>query len=351
MKYVFMAAHDGEYGVKRMCRVLDVKRSGYYAWRKRKPSTREQANQALLGLIEAEHAKSRKTYGSPRLHVALRRQGVRCGHNRVARLMRMHGIVARKHRRYYPRTTQRQGGVIPAPNRLNQWIYLREESGDDRADVFAVRSVTDAESAASPTEAALDGPLFNASCAAIHPTVIDTSVTTVTAGPGLTYRAVDRLLDTLATAPNWTGQRIARPPGADVGFLTTLSALMATAEPSQAALARPMRRYIYNNVLYDLTMLRTEAAESGKVGTARFPVLWRSDFAVRNRTTGHVTRFAATYVPNPHGVTRPVQIIYQPNWWLKVELRLDDSVEAPPDPGRDAATLRRIHNICAVSAE
>ena len=120
MKYVFMAAHEGEYGVKRMCRVLDVKRSGYYAWRKRKPSTREQANQALLGLIEAEHAKSRKTYGSPRLHVVLRRQGVRCGHNRVARLMRMHGIVARKKRRYYPRTTQRQAGVIPAPNRLNQ---------------------------------------------------------------------------------------------------------------------------------------------------------------------------------------------------------------------------------------
>ena len=120
MKYVFMAAHEGEFAVKRMCRVLEVKRSGYYAWRKRKASTREQANQALLGLIETEHAKSRKTYGSPRLHVVLRRQGVRCGHNRVARLMRMHGIVARKKRRYYPRTTQRQAGVIPAPNRLNQ---------------------------------------------------------------------------------------------------------------------------------------------------------------------------------------------------------------------------------------
>jgi len=120
MKYVFMAVHEGDYAVKRMCRVLDVKRSGYYAWRKRKPSTHEQANQALLDLIKAEHAKSRKTYGSPRLHVVLRRQGVRCGHNRVARLMRVHGIVARKKRRYYPRTTQRQAGVIPAPNRLNQ---------------------------------------------------------------------------------------------------------------------------------------------------------------------------------------------------------------------------------------
>jgi len=119
MKYVFMAAYEGEYAVKRMCKVLGVQRSGYYAWRKRKPSTREQANQDLLALIEAEYARSRKTYGSPRLHVVLKRQGVRCGHNRVARLMRLHGIVARKKRRYYPRTTQRQVGVIPAPNRLN----------------------------------------------------------------------------------------------------------------------------------------------------------------------------------------------------------------------------------------
>jgi len=120
MKYVFMAAHEGELQVKRMCRVLEVQRSGYYAWRKRKPSTREQANQTLLGLIKAEHAKSRKTYGSPRLHVVLQRQGVKCGRNRVARLMRLNGIVARKKRRYYPRTTQCQAGVIPAPNRLNQ---------------------------------------------------------------------------------------------------------------------------------------------------------------------------------------------------------------------------------------
>jgi|YelNatPaOPRAMG01_1025707.scaffolds.fasta_scaffold08233_10 putative transposase len=120
MKYVFIAAHEGEFRVKRMCQVLGVRRSGYYAWRKRQPSTREEANQALLALIEEEYQKSRKTYGSPRVHVVLRRRGVRCGRNRVARLMRLHGIVALKRRRYHPHTTQRQAGVVPAPNRLNQ---------------------------------------------------------------------------------------------------------------------------------------------------------------------------------------------------------------------------------------
>jgi putative transposase len=120
MKYTFMAAHEVEFQVRRMCRVLEVKRSGYYAWRKRSPSTRAQANQALLELIETEHKNSRKTYGSPRLYVLLRRKGVRCGRNRVARLMRMHGIRALSKRRYHPQTTQRQPGVVPAPNRLNQ---------------------------------------------------------------------------------------------------------------------------------------------------------------------------------------------------------------------------------------
>ena len=101
MKYTFMAAHEVEFQVRRMCRVLGVKRSGYYAWRKREPSTRAQANQALLELIKTEHQKSRKTYGSPRL-------------------MRLDGIRALSKRKYHPKTTQRQPGVVPAPNRLNQ---------------------------------------------------------------------------------------------------------------------------------------------------------------------------------------------------------------------------------------
>lgn len=120
MKYTFIAAHREAFRVKLMCRVLGVKRSGYYAWRKRKPSSRAQDNAALLTLIQNEHEQSRKTYGSPRVHVSLRRQGVVCGHNRVARLMHVHGIAARSRRPYHPVTTQRQEGVEVAPNRLNQ---------------------------------------------------------------------------------------------------------------------------------------------------------------------------------------------------------------------------------------
>ncbi len=120
MKYTFIAAHAGEFRVQCMCRVLEVRRSGYYAWRKRTPSTRAQANQALLELIEIEHKASRETYGSPRLQVVLCRQGVICGHNRVARLMQLNEIVALQRRGYHPVTTKRQPGVVPAPNWLGQ---------------------------------------------------------------------------------------------------------------------------------------------------------------------------------------------------------------------------------------
>jgi transposase InsO family protein len=120
MRYAFIAAHEGEYGVKRMCQALGVRRSGYYIWRDRPTGLRDQANQELLAQIKQEHENSRQTYGSPRIHAALQQKGVVCGRKRVARLMRMDGIVARKPRKRYPVTTQRQPGAIPAPNLLHR---------------------------------------------------------------------------------------------------------------------------------------------------------------------------------------------------------------------------------------
>lgn len=115
-----MAAHQGQYAVKRMCRALRVSRSGYYAWRGRPVSQRAQANATLVAQIREEFRASRHTYGSPRIHAALRRKGTLCGRNRVMRLMGLHGMVARRTRRRVPRTTQRDLGAIPAPNLLQQ---------------------------------------------------------------------------------------------------------------------------------------------------------------------------------------------------------------------------------------
>ena len=120
MKYAFMAAHEQEFSLKRMCQVLRVSRSGYYAWRRRSPSLRERANAALLVEIRAAYQRSRKTYGSPRIHAALRRKGIFCGRNRVARLMHQDHIWARKLHRKHPKTTQQRPGARVAPNLLNR---------------------------------------------------------------------------------------------------------------------------------------------------------------------------------------------------------------------------------------
>ena len=120
MKYAFMAAHEQEFSLKRMCRVLRVSRSGYYAWKRRTPSKRERANQELLVQIQAAYQLSRRTYGSPRVHAYLRRKGYICGRNRVANLMKLHQMVARKAHRKHPVTTQPFPGARTAPNLLNR---------------------------------------------------------------------------------------------------------------------------------------------------------------------------------------------------------------------------------------
>lgn len=120
MKSEFVTAHENEFGIARMCRVLGIGRSGYYAWRARSVSQRAQANEILVAQIKEEHRRSRETYGSPRSHAALRRKGICCGRKRIARLMRLQGMAARRRQKHPPLTTQRARKAIPAPDLLKQ---------------------------------------------------------------------------------------------------------------------------------------------------------------------------------------------------------------------------------------
>ncbi len=120
MKYAFIAAHEQEFSVKRMSKVLGVSRSGYYAWKERRPSRRVQADEFMLVDIRAIYQQSRKTYGSPRIHAYLRKKGYICGRNWVARLMQQHQIVARRAHKRHPTTTQQHLGDRVATNLLNR---------------------------------------------------------------------------------------------------------------------------------------------------------------------------------------------------------------------------------------
>jgi putative transposase len=113
--YRFIHAERATYPIVVLCRVLRVARSAYYAWARRGVSARAQADEALATQIAAAHARSRRTYGAPRIHAEPRAQGTRCARKRVARLMRAAGLVG-CHRRRRTRTTVAEPTHVPAPN-------------------------------------------------------------------------------------------------------------------------------------------------------------------------------------------------------------------------------------------
>jgi putative transposase len=108
-------AHQACYSVRRMCRLLGVSPSGYYAGSQRSTSERSKDDAALAAQIRAIHERSRGTYGAPRIHAELMAQEVRVGRKRVARLMRAAGLVGVS-RRVWPHTTVRDRQARPAPD-------------------------------------------------------------------------------------------------------------------------------------------------------------------------------------------------------------------------------------------
>jgi len=101
------------------CRLLGVSTSGYYAWRSRPPSARATADAALTVRVRAIHARSRQTYGVPRIHAELDKQGERVGRKRVARLMRVAGLAGVSRRKGI-RTTRRSADTQPSPDLVSR---------------------------------------------------------------------------------------------------------------------------------------------------------------------------------------------------------------------------------------
>jgi len=117
VRFGFIAAEKAAFPVRLLCRMLQVSRAGFYAWQTRPPAPRAQADQRLGLEIAAIHAESRQRYGSPRIHAELVDRGCRTSRKRVARLMRVHGLAARRRRRFCVTTQSRHPFPI-APNVL-----------------------------------------------------------------------------------------------------------------------------------------------------------------------------------------------------------------------------------------
>ena len=119
MRFRLVDAAKKEFPVQRLCKVLGVSESGYFAWKGRPACRRQRENMVLLAHVRSAFALSNGTYGSPRMVHELRDQVLQVGRRRTARLMRENGLRARQKRRF-KRTTDSEHAFPVAPNLIDQ---------------------------------------------------------------------------------------------------------------------------------------------------------------------------------------------------------------------------------------
>jgi hypothetical protein len=112
-RYRLVEAEKVQHAVSTLCRVLKVSRAAYYAWGTAAPSTRARSNVELLEKIRTIHARSRMTYGAPRVYAELRAAGVCCSRKRVARLMRQDRLAGRYPKRFRRTTVSNPFTALP----------------------------------------------------------------------------------------------------------------------------------------------------------------------------------------------------------------------------------------------
>jgi putative transposase len=135
VRFAFIFAEKARAPVSVLCRVLEVTRSGFYAWLSRKPSARAIDDEKLAIEIAAIHKASRETYGSPRIHAELRAKGFDVSRKRVARIMSELGLEGRR-KRPFRATTDSKHNLPIAENVLDR------KFGVDSPDVAWVTDIT-----------------------------------------------------------------------------------------------------------------------------------------------------------------------------------------------------------------
>jgi putative transposase len=137
VKYAWIEDQRDQYSVSRMCRVLQVSRTGYLQWRVRAPSARQRSNDKLGAQLRVIHAESDRVYGRIRLWKALAQQGRRVGQERVRRLMKLNGLRS-VYRRPYRVTTRSDHAKPVALNVLDRRFHQSEVDRAWSADITYV---------------------------------------------------------------------------------------------------------------------------------------------------------------------------------------------------------------------
>jgi hypothetical protein len=245
-----------------------------------------------------------------------------------------------------------------APREVNEWGYVREHVAGEFATIFGIRTVADGDSPgeAEARRSQVNGLAeFGVLCATVSPVDSTSRTATVQVPREATYRDVGRVLDVLERSALWKRRHTSRPAGVAPGFLTALDQTMrssaASAREAQTSPTFPRLAYVYRDAVYDLIARRVERVLQLRTRSGMFQNLLRTDFSIRNRATGSTAEFRITYGTEGALAGVPVHAQFQPNWWFRVELELDERGDAPADPASELSIRQRIETLCGSPPE
>ncbi|QPF72619.1 IS3 family transposase [Roseateles sp. DAIF2] len=139
VRYAFIKAHEAQYSVRRMCKVMQVHPSGYYAWRAEPQSARAKDDLRLTGLLKQAWLESGGVYGYRKLTLDMRDLGERCGKHRVARLLKLEGLRSQTGYRRRPGVRGGRPAVV-APNHLQRQFTAAEPNQSWVTDITYIRT-------------------------------------------------------------------------------------------------------------------------------------------------------------------------------------------------------------------
>jgi hypothetical protein len=225
-----------------------------------------------------------------------------------------------------------------APFGTNRWGFMREVVHGDTVELVGVKSETEEETvdqarASIGREDKARMLVFMRERVTAHESVTWSAIVDV--GRPATYRDLDFALDRMATIEDWQERRLARPPGTRPGFLVAFTQLMqagvaalGSADRAPGAKLDPATKalpYVHRARLYELRQDGPELLRDVMFQNHRYARLLRGRFVLRNPATSSQSRFTVVYGVDGDLTGVPVQITYQPRWWLRTVLTRTES--------------------------
>lgn len=221
-----------------------------------------------------------------------------------------------------------------APRRINRWGFIVEELNADKAEILGLMKESN-EQTIEEAEAQIkrqDGDVvFKAARTTIDGSRAVGGVMTIHAPGRLTYHERDALLALIPAEPS-SVRTVELPSGTQRGFLVAMESLIRqSVGPCSADRggARDVRAvsYVYNQTLYDLSLLSCDYEPMLQTPAGTFPDVVDGRFQVRNRNTKYETKFRVFYGTSGELRELPVRAMFRPRWWLEIELVLDPSAD------------------------